>query len=321
MLYLNETHLKDMGTDWDACVKAIDDALRTMDASDFAQPVKPYLRYRDPVNRIIAMPAFLGGEVDAAGIKWIASFPKNIEVGLSRAHAVVILNRASTGVPFAILNGGLISAIRTAAVSGCVIRHSRISERSGLTLGMTGFGPIGRQHASMCKALLGDRIRELVVYDPRLKSSDVEGVVPGLAIRVVSCWQDAYRDADLFMTCTVSSTRYINLPPKKGSLQLNVSLRDYQPAIGVACDRLIVDDWDEVCRENTDIEAMSKEKGLRRDDCWTLRDVVCRDALRTLPDEAIAHFNPMGMAAFDIAISTLFVSSAIERSVGVVLPD
>jgi len=321
MLYLNETHLKGIGTDWNACVNAIDDATRTMDAGDFAQPIKPYLRYRDPVNRIIAMPAFLGGGVDAAGIKWIASFPKNIEVGLSRAHAVVILNRAATGVPFAILNGGLVSAIRTAAVSGCVIRHSRIAERSGLTLGMTGFGPIGRQHAAMCQVLLGDRIRELVIYDPRLSAADVAGVVPGLAIRVASSWQEAYRDADLFITCTVSSTRYIDLPPKSGSLQLNVSLRDYQSAIGMACNRVIVDDWDEVCRENTDVEAMSKEKGLRREDCWTLRDVVCREVLRTLPEGAVAQFNPMGMSAFDLAISTLFVTSALERGIGIILPD
>src|SRR5512145_2740153 len=42
-------------------------------------------------NRIIALPAYVGGDVDTAGIKWIASAPDNIHKGLERASALIAL--------------------------------------------------------------------------------------------------------------------------------------------------------------------------------------------------------------------------------------
>src|SRR5438552_8733261 len=104
MLYVSEQDLLHVGVDWPANVNAIAETARIVNAGDFAQPIKPYLRYREPQNRIIAMPAFVGGSVDMAGIKWISSFPGNIDRGIRRANSVVILNDTATGEPRAIIN-------------------------------------------------------------------------------------------------------------------------------------------------------------------------------------------------------------------------
>ena len=56
-------------------------------------------------------------------MKWVAGFGANNAIGLPAINAVVILNDARTGLPTAILDGGPITALRTAAVSGVAIRH------------------------------------------------------------------------------------------------------------------------------------------------------------------------------------------------------
>jgi ornithine cyclodeaminase/alanine dehydrogenase-like protein (mu-crystallin family) len=98
-----------------------------------------------------AMPAHLRGragpETDLLGIKWIAGFGNNSELGLPVLHGLVIVNDAATGVPMAILDAGPITAQRTAAVSGVAIRHyAPVVEDRGIRAALIGAGVQGRSH-------------------------------------------------------------------------------------------------------------------------------------------------------------------------------
>ena len=75
-------------------------------------------------GRIMAMPAYIGGEFDVAGLKWIPSVPDNPERnGLPRANALVLLSDRATGLPLAVMDGTVVSAMRTGAVTGLAVRH------------------------------------------------------------------------------------------------------------------------------------------------------------------------------------------------------
>ena len=91
------------------------------------QPLKPYLRWRPDghiADRIIAMPAYVGGDRPVAGLKWIGSKHDNpARAGLERASALIVLNDPDTHYPVAVMEGALISAARTAAVTAVAARH------------------------------------------------------------------------------------------------------------------------------------------------------------------------------------------------------
>jgi 2,3-diaminopropionate biosynthesis protein SbnB len=311
----------EMGIDWIKLVDVVRKASALIDTSETAQPIKLYLRYRAPENRIIAMPAFVGGDFDRAGIKWIASFPGNISKGKQRASSMTILNDASDGRIIALMNTALISGIRTAAVTGLIIdEYLQYKPKRPMTLGIIGFGPIGKLHLSMCRRLDRLNMKEVLIYDHRqLTDDELKGI--DVNVRVVSSWQEVYNNADIFITCTVSGTAYIDLPPPPGSLQNNVSLRDYRPGIKRFINTLIVDDWEEVCRENTDVENMHLEMVLQKSDTISIRDVVVDKALKNIKVNDVIMFNPMGMAIYDIAVASYYYDLALERNRGILVED
>lgn len=319
MLYLNEKDMLTMGINWEETVDVIEEAVKTCGDKDYAQPIKPYLRYREPKNRIIAMPAFIGGETNMAGIKWIASFPDNIYKGIPRANSVVVLNNADTGVVEGIINTPMTSIIRTASVTGLMIRYfEKARELKDINVGIIGFGPIGQHHLKMCHALLGDKVANYYLYDKRdiIDAEKLKNEL-GKNVMVTKSWEETYENADIFMTCTVAEQPYINKKPKEGALVLNVSLRDFKDEVyPYVKDCLIVDDWEEVCREGTTIEDWNKHFGLQKEDTHTMVDVVVNNQFSKYSKESNIMFNPMGMAIFDVAISTYYYRKALKENIG-----
>ncbi|MGA4721902.1 2,3-diaminopropionate biosynthesis protein SbnB [Fictibacillus nanhaiensis] len=320
MLYLSTKDVLEIGFNWNETVRIIKDAVHLLNRNNYDQPIKPYLNFNNPRNRIIAMPARAGGDFSVAGIKWIASFPENIDQGIPRAHSVTILNDEQTGVPLSVINTPLVSGIRTASVSGLMIneflKHRAMNE---IAIGIIGFGPIGQLHLKMVEELAGDKIVKVYLYDLRNINEELIPVSMRKKIEIVKYWEDAYVNADIFITCTVSSKGYINKQPKSGALLLNVSLRDFNPRILDYTKSIVVDNWEEVCRADTDIEVFHNTRGLKKEDTINIVDVVCNNGLLKFPKDDAVMFNPMGMALFDIAISNSYYRQALQTGIGVEL--
>ncbi len=125
---------------------------------DAEMPPKIGLHPRQPGSLAQAMPALLWGEVedgssDLIGAKWIAGFPANPGHGLATYHALVLTNDPRTGEPLVVMDGGAITAHRTAAVSGVAIRH--FLPEGAMPRG-AGAGPGGAGAGRLpCVALLG----------------------------------------------------------------------------------------------------------------------------------------------------------------------
>jgi len=321
MIYLNEKHITQIGIDWENSIKVIKKVVECINENDFVQPIKPYLRFRDLNNRIIAMPAFVGKDFNIAGIKWIASFPKNIDKNIPRAHSVIILNNADTGEVISIINTTLLSILRTASVSGLIIKQfNKVKPLRRFNLGIIGWGPIGQYHFEMVTKLFGNKISNIYIYDLRKIDEKSINSLYKNKVKIVKNWEEAYNDADIFITCTVSKAPYVDKKPKEGSLILNVSLRDFKTEIyDYVKNGIVVDSWDEVCREKTDIETLHREKGLQKDKTQSIVDVVCNNSFQNISSRDTIMFNPMGMAVFDIAMGVYYLRKAQEKNIGLCL--
>jgi alanine dehydrogenase len=102
-----------------------------------------------------AMPAHLRGSAaaeDLVGMKWVSGYATNTALGMPSISAVVVLNDPETGIPVAILDGGPITAQRTAAVSGLAIQ--RWGPNGAVAAAMIGAGIQGHSHLPVLGWLL-----------------------------------------------------------------------------------------------------------------------------------------------------------------------
>ena len=244
-----------------------------------------------------------------AGIKWIASFPNNIHNNIPRANSVTVLNNSQTGEVEAIINTVEVSKIRTSAVSGLLLDRYLRKFKEKVKVLIIGFGPIGQTHYDLLRNYFSDKIEKVSIYD--LRKIEYYNFHPN--DNFIEDWEREFQTADVVITTTVSRERYINAKPKNNSLLLNVSLRDYKTEMfDKVKEHIIVDNWEEVNRENTDIENYYLNCGLQEKDVVTIYDALTDDYFK----EGVYFFNPMGMAIFDIAIATYYYKKAKKENIG-----
>src|SRR5438046_6098468 len=127
------------------CIRIVREAYLAHADGQSVNPDSYFLRFPDkPDCRIIALPAYLGNGFEVAGLKWIASYPANVQRGFPRASAVLVLNNYETGYPFAILESSIISAARTAASAALAAHWLNGQSSRAHSLGIVGTGFIAR---------------------------------------------------------------------------------------------------------------------------------------------------------------------------------
>jgi N-[(2S)-2-amino-2-carboxyethyl]-L-glutamate dehydrogenase len=303
----------------------VEQAYRAHGRGASSLPHSTFLRFPEhPANRIIALPAYLGGEVSCAGVKWISSFPGNIKHGTDRASAVLILNEMATGRPKAILEGSIISARRTAASAALAART--LQHKKSRVAGIVGCGPINFEVVRFLLVACPD-IRELVVYDLDLERSEAFGdrcrqQFAGLSVAVASTQEDVLQAAPLICFATTASKPHIFdsgvfLP---GATILHVSLRDLSPQVILSGDN-VVDDLDHVCRAETSIHLTEKQTGNRKFVRCSIADVLNGITVPRQTEDGLVIFSPFGLGILDIAVGEYIFEQALKCGAGAVVPD
>jgi ornithine cyclodeaminase len=290
-------------------VDMVQSAYQHHQAGETINPDSYFLRFPEkPDSRIIALPALLRGDVQLAGIKWIASFPKNVAAGRPRASAVLILNDYETGYPIACLEAANISAARTAASAAVAARALRPGGLVGGRVAVVGGGVIAR---NICEYLhvVGCRPDTYVVHD--IHEASGESLVAhlqsqGRAAKFSPALDEAL-DADIVVFATTALEPYVTRQFRPGQLVLNVSLRDLAPETVLGAHN-ILDDVDHCLKANTSPHLAEQLTGNRDFVTGTLADVLNGDV--TVDDSKPVIFSPFGLGVLDIAVGAYVLDRA-----------
>lgn len=307
------------------CIDVVRDAYLAHARGQSVNPDSQFLRLPDkPDCRIIALPAYLGDGFQIAGLKWIASYPGNVQRGFPRASAVLVLNDFETGYPFAILESSIISAARTAASAVLAAYWLNGRERVARTLGIVGTGLIARY---VYEFLLdtGWEIDHVRLFDAApSESAKFQTTVcrpdRHRAIAVAPDIAGLLRDSDLIVFTTVAAAPHVADPTlfAHNPLVLHLSLRDLDPEI-IQRSQNVVDDVEHVMKAHTSLHLTEQLMGNRDFVTGTLAGIILgtRSVNRSRP----IIFSPFGMGILDVAVGKWVFDQAVAAGLTQRLPD
>lgn len=289
---------------------------------DSVNPDSYFLRFPGkPDARIIALPAYLGGQHDVAGIKWIASFPANISRGLPRASAALLLNDYETGYPFAVIEASQVSAARTAA-SAALAARVLTGGTTSAKLAVVGAGIIGRNILDFLHAQ-GWEAAEIAVYDQVTEYAEAMAGYArtelGQPAAVAADLASALRGADLVVLVTTAASPYITDPAAfgPGTVVLNISLRDIAPAL-IAASCNILDDVEHCLKAGTSPHLAVQSYGRRDFIAGTLAQVI--EGAVTPRRDVPVIFSPFGLGVLDLAVGSLVYREAVRAGTAIPIP-
>jgi len=180
-------------------------------------PPKIAIHPRPTAAFVHAMPAHLRSDErgDLVGMKWVAGYATNTALGLPGISALVIVNDPATGIPTAILDGGPITAQRTAAVSGIAIRRFGPAQPAGLDVALIGTGIQGRSHLPVLAHLLpGARLHVFDADAARAEAfAELARSHDGIAeVRVHATAREAVEPAAVVVTAASFGPPELNQP-------------------------------------------------------------------------------------------------------------
>jgi ornithine cyclodeaminase len=326
LLYLNRADIVRLGgSNSDLYIEALQQAFLQHARGEVVQPLKPYLRAghgsEHIADRIIAMPAYIGGAEPSAGIKWIGSKHDNpARYGWERASALIILNDPETNYPIAVMEGGLISSMRTAAVTALAARYLARADFHALTC--IGCGVIARAHLRVLLEQFPG-ITTVTLFDlahsaASALSAELQPCFPSVEFRAAASAEEAVRRGDVVVTCTVAASPYLSFAwLQKGTFLSNISLMDVHRDVFLQADKVVVDDWEQCNREKKMLNQLVLEGCFSRAQLHAeLGEIISGQRPGRATDEEIILLNPIGLALEDIACAWSIYRRALADHAG-----
>lgn len=274
----------------------------------------------DTQERINCMPATLT-EAKICGVKWVSVFPPNPTKGLQNVSGIIILSEINTGFPIAVLDGTLITNLRTAGVGAVAAKY--LARGDSTTIGFIGSGEQAKMHLRLITHVRPS-IRRCFVASRR-GSSELR-FIEELAedypdIEFIPCQSDYRRaavESDIIVTAISGQEPILRADwIRSGALYVHVGGWEDEYAVAKRADKIVCDEWESVKHRSQTISRMYKEGLLQDDDIYAdLGEIVTgRKEGRSNQNEFI-YFNSVGLAVIDIYFAYEIYKMVSEARIG-----
>lgn len=361
-LYLSEPDMIKAGVkNMDQCVEAMEDLLVTLNKGDYvmagvnhnshgAQVIFP----DDPQfegmpknaddRRFMAMPAYLGGKYQMAGMKWYGSNCENKASGLPRSILMMMLNDKDTGAPLALMSANLVSCYRTGAIPGVGAKY--LARKDSETVTIIGPGVMGRTcllaFLSVCPKITtikvkGRGLRSLHAFEEFVKKEcpQIQQVI------VCDSMEEAVKDSDIICVTSTAPVKEIDFPyiaedwVKKGALICLPSAARFDDDFLINRCKKVVDNYKlyEAWAEEFPYPSYEMvqiigskftdylhEGRIQREDIVDIADIINKKHSGRESDDEIIVYSVGGMPVEDIAWGGTVYRNALKEGIGVELP-
>jgi len=284
-------------------------------------PPKTMINIPDEDNwqsRFVSMPVYVGGEINRPGVKWAAESTANMKSGeLPMGIDLVVLSNPVTVLPEAIIDGLVITAMRTAAAAGVAAKY--LAPKNAQILGCVGAGVIGRTMIMAMKEVLPNlkqiRLCDLNMEKAKNLAAEFEGQVEVIP---TDCVEKAVSGADVIATMTTSRKPFVKAEwVKPGSMMIQMSSYEYDKDAVKKADKLVVDSWAQMVEnEHSNINQMYKSGDIKVEHIVELKQVVSGQKPGRENEEETTMFSSRGMGCLDIVVADYLYKQAKEKGLG-----
>src|SRR5436190_2461438 len=194
-LFLNEEQVREH-LRMTELIPAMEKALIDFSAGRVTQPVRSIISIDPPGGFLGLMPALTP---DGLGLKAVTFYPSNADRGIPTHMATIFLIDPQTGTPLAIMDGRLITEMRTAAVSAAATKL--LASPDAKVLAILGSGVQGRSHVEALR--LVRQFEQIRVWSPTIERA--KRFARDIGAKAMSA-EEAVRNADVIVTATSSQT-------------------------------------------------------------------------------------------------------------------
>lgn len=296
-------------------IEAVKKALTLYETGDFLMPDRMHINV--DANTLLLMPAFAQKYF---GTKLVSVFPENIIKNEPVIYGTMVLNDAQTGKPLAVIDGSSLTAHRTGAVGGLAAKT--LAKPDMQKLGIVGAGVQSLHQALYISQSLNiDELRIFDIFPEKVNEwiNKLKKILPKMKIIAAEDSEELVQNSDIIVTATTSNHPVI--PNIQGLYQnkLILAFGSYKPDMKELPDTVysnaqIFTDTEFAKIESGDLAQPLKSGLIEENQIQLLSKILIN---KTKPDyNKTIIFKSVGMALFDITVSSYIYNKAVSKKLG-----